>query len=73
MAKTRASATNGTKVAAWEKPLAAYVTSLTVENIRCFGSKQRRELTDHSALYPTTGRRPIACLTSPSVPHRRPG
>lgn len=46
MAKTRNGSANGTKRPAEEKPLAAYVTSLTVENVRCFGPKQTLDLSD---------------------------
>lgn len=37
--------TNGAKPTA-EKPLAVYVTSLSVENVRCFGPKQTLDLSD---------------------------
>lgn len=45
MAKTRNGTANGTKAAAGDKA-AAYVTSLTVENVRCFGPKQTLDLSD---------------------------
>lgn len=46
MGKTRNGSANGAKRPAEEKPLAAYVTSLTVENIRCFGPRQTLDLSD---------------------------
>lgn len=46
MGKSRNGSANGSKRPAGDKPLAAYVTSLTVENIRCFGPKQSLDLSD---------------------------